>query len=122
MRMKPDVLEVSKKHGPVYAAIVEVWGERCPDYDPDCLCCRAWADYDRGAAVQWRPIETAPKDGTPILLLIQFPDEPPHIITALWDGRVPKWPWRPVGGSSAYGEEYTTHFLPLPPPPKGAEE
>lgn len=80
---------------------------------------RLFALARRGAAVQWRPIEEAPKDGTPILLLIQFPDEPPHIITALWDGRVPKWPWRPVGGSSAYGEEYATHWQPLPPPPAG---
>lgn len=83
---------------------------------------RLFALARRGAAVQWRPIEEAPRDGTPILLLIQFPDEPPHIITALWDGRVPKWPWRPVGGSSAYGEEYTTHWMPLPPAPKGAEK
>lgn len=25
----------------------EEWGERCPDFDPDCLCCKAWAFYDR---------------------------------------------------------------------------
>ena len=27
-------------------AIREHWGERCPDFDPECWCCRAWAEYD----------------------------------------------------------------------------
>ena len=99
-----DRLEATPRYNPAYRTL-----------DSD----RLFALARRGAAVQWRPIEEAPKDGTPILLLIQFPGEPPHIITALWDGRVPKWPWRPVGGSSAYSEEYATHWMPLPPPPAG---
>lgn len=28
-------------------AIREHWGERCPDFDPGCPCCRAWADFDQ---------------------------------------------------------------------------
>ena len=27
-------------------AITEQWGERCPDYDQDCPCCRAWQQMD----------------------------------------------------------------------------
>lgn len=27
-------------------AITAQWGERCPDHDDDCACCRAWATYD----------------------------------------------------------------------------
>lgn len=27
-------------------AITEAFGERCPDFDPDCHCCRAWDAYD----------------------------------------------------------------------------
>ena len=27
--------------------INEAVGERCPDFDPDCIGCQAWAEYDR---------------------------------------------------------------------------
>lgn len=23
-----------------------LYGERCPDYDPNCHCCLAWRDHD----------------------------------------------------------------------------
>jgi hypothetical protein len=28
-------------------AIEAHWGDRCPDFDADCACCQAWAEYDR---------------------------------------------------------------------------
>lgn len=28
-------------------AIREYWGERCPDFEPGCPCCRAWAEFDQ---------------------------------------------------------------------------
>lgn len=31
---------------PVEAAVYHVWGERCPDFEPECLTCKAWAEYD----------------------------------------------------------------------------
>lgn len=31
----------------VEEAIQEHWGERCPDFEPGCPCCRAWAEYDK---------------------------------------------------------------------------
>ena len=30
----------------VARAITEYWGERCRDYEPNCPCCQAWAQYD----------------------------------------------------------------------------
>lgn len=27
-------------------AIKEAFGERCPDFDKDCWCCKAWKQYD----------------------------------------------------------------------------
>ena len=27
-------------------AITYYWGERCPDYEPECLCCKAWGEYE----------------------------------------------------------------------------
>lgn len=26
--------------------ITEYWGERCPDFEPDCACCMAWKMFD----------------------------------------------------------------------------
>lgn len=28
-------------------AITDYYGERCPEYDADCFCCKAWAEFDR---------------------------------------------------------------------------
>jgi len=22
------------------------WGKRCPDYEPECMVCKAWEEYD----------------------------------------------------------------------------
>lgn len=38
----------------VAEAIIECWGERCPDYAPGCPCCDAWAQYDALTAAQER--------------------------------------------------------------------
>jgi len=27
-------------------SITEALGERCPDFDPECWCCKAWAEFD----------------------------------------------------------------------------
>jgi hypothetical protein len=27
-------------------AMVEHWGRRCPDFEPECACCKAWLEYD----------------------------------------------------------------------------
>lgn len=28
-------------------AIISFYGERCPDFEPECPCCKVWAEYDR---------------------------------------------------------------------------
>ena len=63
----------------------------------------------RGAAVQWSPIEEAPKDNGRVLLFI-----PPygagsgHWVGAGW-----------LGHFVINREAEPTHFMPLPPPPAG---
>lgn len=31
----------------VEAAVWHVWGDRCSDFEPECLICRAWAEFDQ---------------------------------------------------------------------------
>lgn len=67
---------------------------------------------------KWQPIETAPKDGTPVLLGRFAPG-------CLLDGRVSvdKWSLPEDGrgwiGFGKFNPEYwpATHWMPLPPPP-----
>jgi hypothetical protein len=72
--------------------------------------------------VGWRPIETAPKDGTPVLV-----GHEQAVFSAWWekDGTQtntnhPGW----VDGTTNSYEEYTTyeptHWMPLPAPPATA--
>ena len=67
----------------------------------------------------WQPIETAPKDGTPILGWA--PDSelanPVHYAVIWW------FQWTELGGWVREGDEYDiaadpTHWMPLPDAPK----
>jgi hypothetical protein len=65
----------------------------------------------------WQPIETAPKDGTEVLLWIKGDEESPR--KGRWEERLDlrrghKW-------CVAYGwcEDTPTHWMPLPEPPEG---
>jgi len=46
-------------------SITEALGERCPDFDPECWCCKAWAEFDALRAAisteKERPLEEAAK-------------------------------------------------------------
>lgn len=103
-----------------------------PAYTPsDLLYARAAI----AAIYEWQPIETAPKDGTVILLCggeddplntDAHPNEALHTrpVTGWW-GRVVEWDeadtiWRYCSyDSGIYGEyKNPTHWMPLPPPPK----
>lgn len=68
---------------------------------------------------EWQPIETAPKDGTTILLVrfygAQVCGETDHWTVDVYGDDRPR-DWCDTGGRPP---EYAwTHWLPLPPPPK----
>lgn len=66
-------------------------------------------------AVQWQPIETAPKDGREILA-----SEYGYVEIAFWSGGVSKW----IGPCDSFGDPVVmapTHWMPLPAPPEGEE-
>lgn len=81
----------------------------------------------RAEMVEWRPIETAPRDGTVILGWSSFfPKRRP--VEVAWDPDryarkpVPRWVARDaVYGRRAFIDHPLTHWLPLPPAP-GAED
>lgn len=66
---------------------------------------------------EWRPIETAPKDGTPVLLWVGVGMSEPWAQTARWVNE-------PESGWSGWVDTYEgfdlaepTHWMPLPAPP-----
>jgi hypothetical protein len=62
----------------------------------------------------WQPIETAPKDGTRILVWDSYDDE----TVVFWSSSVKDWRLN-VAGSYAEDDCHTfTHWMPLPEPPK----
>ena len=74
----------------------------------------------------WQPIETAPRDGTLILLWDPEGDPPYFPARFMRDDRPPRSPhgafvW--CQGSPAFGdrlaENVPTHWMPLPAPPGG---
>ena len=77
--------------------------------------------------MEWQPIETAPKDGTAVLLWglwageINGPDETPRVdIGQFTDGRSDyagnDW-WQLLTGDAYACWMQPTHWMPLPPPP-----
>lgn len=63
------------------------------------------------AALAWRPIITAPQDGTVVLLCISHI---PVTITGRWDKEMARWHEM----RSDFIAEQITHWMPLPEPPK----
>lgn len=48
-------------------AITEYWGERCPDFDADCPCCKAWKQFDALSTLQGaeqKPVAWQRRKGT----------------------------------------------------------
>ena len=45
---QPDLTELPDEgaRGRVLDAMLETWGERCPDFAEECDACLAWAEYD----------------------------------------------------------------------------
>lgn len=69
--------------------------------------------------MNWQPIDTAPKDGT-WLLLFRPGKEGNRIAEARWRGNwMDKGSYEWGGNSWCYPENsQPTHWMPLPPPPK----
>jgi hypothetical protein len=56
--------DMTTDNNPVHEALLFYWGERCPDHDPDCAVCSAYALYDRmvSAANQSNPPQSDWRD------------------------------------------------------------
>ena len=74
---------------------------------------------DALSAYEWQPIETAPKDGTEVILCANG-----SVVTAWYCGETCLWPH-----DEAYSEEgeacnvgMPTHWMPLPPKPITGDE
>jgi len=69
--------------------------------------------YDGG----WRTMESAPKDGTPIILTCNTSSEWTQI--AYWDDEAPNppWNWGRDDSDSHWHAEMFTHWRPIPAPP-----
>lgn len=71
----------------------------------------------------WHPIETAPKDGTPILVFEKYPTmrggpmDRHYIEIAIWDDC-----WRIISFAPPCGDNNPTHWMPLPKPPLEEKE
>jgi hypothetical protein len=71
----------------------------------------------------WQPIETAPKDGTRIILFLPSRYSFPAMVTiGLWfEDFLPGrngWSYCEVDEIGQFIEEPITHWMPLPPPPE----
>jgi len=99
-------------------------GEGAFEFVVRCTREVALEDARRGAAMQWRPISEAPKDGTPVLLRDDAEDEELDTIyfamAGIWTHG--KWHFPGHGGWQPSPWFVPLRWLPLPPPPKGAEK
>lgn len=97
----------------------------------------AWNDAAAEAALaaanaeDWQPIETAPKNGRPILVFGEFAGEitgpagDPFIGVAIWRGDRTDYPgfeWSAENTDAYSGWWKPSHWMPLPPPPAAKGE
>lgn len=126
--MTDDAIEAVAK------AIAEAEGfmwssPRFPEHDADNQT--AWRDMARAAIAAmpveemirqereaWKPISSAPKDGTTFVALLNYNDgAEPECAVIRWTGRA-NFPWYGhTEGSQGMAEWVPTHWLPLPSPP-----
>ena len=66
---------------------------------------------------KWKPIDSAPKDGTPILCWFDGV-QPEPIVLKYVGGYLYTWGLPNGNNCGEYNEEYITHWMPLPAPPK----
>jgi len=69
---------------------------------------------------EWRPIETAPKDGTPIIVYMPWEGgmvRTAHYSRRLTEDRYAQNVWCVHWSGSYKSRVAPTHWMPLPPPP-----
>jgi hypothetical protein len=74
----------------------------------------------RNTETEWQPIETAPKDGTPVLGFFGLTagDEPPDMAVTKFNPESGAW----ISTEVPFEEFDTpTHWMPLPDPPKESQ-
>jgi hypothetical protein len=108
--------------------ITEQYGERCPDFDPDCWACKAWAEYDKltlpAAESGWRDIASAPKDrpflayGSYLYPGDKFVTE--YTMIAEFSCGDAEWPFRTHEGTHRKG--FFSHWHEFPHPPSVQEK
>lgn len=84
--------------------------------DIDAINRRAMAKLRRDKLIGWQPIETAPKDGTSILVCdARIVD---WVQVVAWDDKGPApYKWALSDGPNYHVERFT-HWQPLPAPPE----
>lgn len=76
-------------------------------------------EITRRGVSEWQPIETAPKDGTCILIYTQYSDTGEFYVAG-YDS-VFSAPWRLIN-DFGFNEHVPTHWMPLPAAPKGGSK
>ena len=72
---------------------------------------------------EWQPIETAPEDGTPVLLFCPRPGVEPFQITGYWDLGSDEFGVKSAWRATTHDPIYPpSHWRPLPPPPTEKEQ
>lgn len=67
--------------------------------------------------MEWQPIETAPKDGTPILVC-RVGYQAQQVAAVYWDWTFSRrYPWQFLTIADGHAKGWPTHWMPLPPPP-----
>lgn len=72
--------------------------------------------------MDWQPISTAPRDGTPVLLYCPELEGSQYALAmyngdATYSGRYGRFCWSIVAGEGSIAEKCATHWMPLPKPP-----
>jgi hypothetical protein len=114
--------EISKGN----AALVEYWENKGVSFtDADLPSRHEWMVILKAIrtppAEAWQPIETAPKDGTNILLW--WPMQFHCALTGHWANKWNPWiGWKVSGWSHDMFKTEPTHWMPLPNPPAASKE
>lgn len=70
--------------------------------------------------MNWEPIETAPRDGTAIIVQWKGHENTAEMMNMVWWDEYAKAPykWRQMEGDLAMHENAFSHWMPLPEPPE----